>query len=178
MNANPTSNYRPRSVPVWTLWFVACLLAGCETWINFSALPGLNWVLTTFVASIALVIFSGLATRPNPRIWLPLLLACVLAGGAAMTANRLMESLILHGNGITYARTAHQGFSELTLVASLCSALLIVLARSSAAPGRLRSLERILSVAIIVETQLLLGSAFHRMALYEGAELGSLTCNT
>lgn len=347
MIANRTSNSPPLPARVWMLWSVACLLAGCETWVNFAALPGLNWTLTTLATSMALATFSyfGMNSR---RTWsVPLLLACALAGGAAVTADSSMDTLIffatmgalstavlmvrrqghtepgvrelllspaiagvevlrearrrsgeafgsvraesnlpvmrgialaapvtvvfglllsnadpllafwrdclvqalvdfsflgkavcfaafglislgsfgialsvtpanvaapaqsndrggfvlgttervivlaavvvlfglflllqlshlfgnaaaIHGNGITYARTAHQGFIELTLVASLCSALLIFLARS-AVSGRLQLVERTLSVSLIVQTQLLLASAFYRMELYEGA---------
>jgi two-component system sensor histidine kinase BaeS len=74
----------------------------------------------------------------------------------------------IRGDGVTYAQTAHQGFAELSVVASLCAALLIALTKSSAS-RRLQPMERALSVAVILQAQLLLLSAFHRMQLYEDA---------
>ena len=73
----------------------------------------------------------------------------------------------VRGSGVTYAQAAHQGFAELTLAASLCVALLLALTR--AAPDGLRVLERRLGVVLIVQAQLLLLSAFHRITVYEDA---------
>lgn len=70
------------------------------------------------------------------------------------------------GSGITYAQAAHEGFGELTLAASLCAALLITLAASSAAGTRGR-VERALSAVLVLEAQILLVSAYYRIDLYE-----------
>ncbi|MGA3157004.1 MAG: DUF4173 domain-containing protein [Steroidobacteraceae bacterium] len=70
------------------------------------------------------------------------------------------------GSGITYAQAAHEGFGELTMAASLCVALLIALAASSAAGTRGRA-ERTLSAALVLEAQILLVSAYYRIGLYE-----------
>jgi hypothetical protein len=334
-----------RPVPAWRLWSVASALAACETWLNFAARPGLNWLLSTLASSLLFISFSAHSGKPASRGALTsLLLACLLAGGICVTADGFMEALLLagvlgslatavvisistdardvglaqlllspalagvamlrearkrfceglgstraesnrpvmrgialaapvtvlfslllsnadpllaawrdslvralqdlsflgrggcfalfgivslgtlglalegvpslpasshrpeeriltlgpierrivlwavvmlfalflalqvshlfgnpaalRGNGVTYAQTVHQGFNELTLVASLCALLLILLSKSSAS-GALTPVERTLSGVLILQTLLLLVSAFHRMALYE-----------
>ncbi len=335
-----------RTVSAWRLWFGAPALAGCETWLNFGASPGLNWLLSTAASSALFVAFSQ--WRPVPVSWRrlsPLVLALLLAAGACITADASMDWLLVAGifgslavallrttaasdrdvgmtellfspaiagvavtrearrrlgeglsstqaessrpirrglalaapvtlvfalllsnadpllaswrdslvqalkdlsflsrtaclalfgtvafgslslaleaapnsaavtkpfrerqspfgrterlivlwavvglfalflalqvshlfgnpaavpgNGVTYAQSVHQGFAELTVVASLCGVLLIFLTKSSET-GSLERRERCLSVVLILQTHLLLLSAFHRMALYEG----------
>jgi hypothetical protein len=343
------SNPKPRSaVLVYMLWCAALSLAACETWVDFDARPGLNWLLSALATSALFAAFLRL--RSENRTWLrmlPLLAVCVLAFGAAITASAFMDGLILigmleglavtllsasqrgvvdqfrlpvllsapfqatadilrearrridealgfagaesslpflrgiamaapvtlvlglllsnadpvlsywrdtliqairslsflgrmtcfvalgivslgalgialtaanesesrsqpsrtssgvlgnterrivlgavvslfavflllqashlfgnaagvRGNGVTYAQTAHEGFIELSVVSSLCAALLIALTKSSAS-RRLHPIDRSLSFVLILQTQLLLVSAFCRMRLYEDA---------
>jgi hypothetical protein len=85
-------------VAVWKLWFVALVLAVCDTWINFGAAPGLNWFLSALAISQSFVFFRWAAGKPLP--WerlLALMLACLLAGGAAITASAGLEALIFIG---------------------------------------------------------------------------------
>ena len=72
----------------------------------------------------------------------------------------------LAGSGITYAQAAHEGFGELTIAASLCATLLIGLAAGSIGGVRSRT-ERALSAVLILQAQLLLLSAYHRLEIYE-----------
>ncbi len=72
------------------------------------------------------------------------------------------------GSGVTFAEAVHRGFGELTACATLVALLMIVLDRF-AERGRRERLVRAVSVAIVVETQLLLLSAYHRVDLYEAA---------
>jgi hypothetical protein len=94
---------------------------------------------------------------------------CLFGVFLLLQASRLFgNAAAISGNGVTYAETAHQGFVELTIVSSLCAALLIALTKSSVS-RRLHAIERSLSLAVVLQTQLLLVSAFSRMCLYEDA---------
>jgi len=70
------------------------------------------------------------------------------------------------GTGVTYAQTAHEGFAELTLAASLSVALTVTLLRSAGAIG-LATREKWLSVVLTVQSQILLLSALYRLDRYE-----------
>jgi len=84
------------AVAPWKLWCVASILAGCDTWIDCGALPGLNWLWTTLSAVIAFgAIRAGTALAW--RELTPLLIACALAGGAVVTANAPVLALLLLG---------------------------------------------------------------------------------
>ena len=88
----------PPCVPVFWLWSAALILAASGTWIDFAARPGINWALSTFAASAALLAFQRTAGKPlHWQGLLPLLLACLLAGGAAVTTSPFMDALILMG---------------------------------------------------------------------------------
>jgi uncharacterized membrane protein len=95
MTTQPQS--RP-DVAVWKLWLVVLILAACETWINFGAAPGLNWLLSALATSQAFVYFRWAAGKPLPweRLW-TLILACLLASGAAITANLQLAWLVFIG---------------------------------------------------------------------------------
>lgn len=70
--------------------------------------------------------------------------------------------------GMTFAEYARRGFGELTVVASASAVLIIVAERYGQRGGHERIL-RILTLALITAVLLLLGSAFHRVRLYEAA---------
>jgi hypothetical protein len=72
------------------------------------------------------------------------------------------------GNGMTYAEWARRGFAELTVVATLCGAVMLWLALNAPA-GEQGRLILALELTVIGETQVLLQSAFRRVLLYEGA---------
>jgi two-component system, OmpR family, sensor histidine kinase BaeS len=93
-----SSTQAQASVPAWLLWFAALILAGCETCIDFDAWPGLNWLLSTLSVATVFVLFARLAGKPlTADRWLSLLLACAIAGGAAVSANPAVEALVLLG---------------------------------------------------------------------------------
>ncbi len=72
------------------------------------------------------------------------------------------------GSGITFAEYARRGFAELTIVATLGALLILALDRCGER-GRLDGVVRLVEWVLILETELLLVSAFRRVALYEAA---------
>src|SRR5262249_34478669 len=60
----------------------------------------------------------------------------------------------------------HRGFVELNIAATVCGAVLLLLARH-AHSGSWRRLVRILEWVVLLQAQILLVSAFHRVLLYE-----------
>lgn len=69
---------------------------------------------------------------------------------------------------MSFAEYARRGFGELTIVAS-ASAVLILLSEQYGQRDRHRRLARGLALALVVADLLVLGSAFHRVLLYEAA---------
>src|SRR6185437_16662058 len=83
---------------VGQLWLVAAIAGGVGAWIAFAALPGVNWTIWTVVAATGLALTTRRAQGRLPRdLALVLLLACVLAGGAAITADPVFQFLIFAG---------------------------------------------------------------------------------
>jgi hypothetical protein len=74
----------------------------------------------------------------------------------------------VQGSGLTYAEWARRGFAELTVVATLCGGVMLLLALHAPAAGRRRRI-LLLELIVIAETQVLLQSAFRRVLLYEDA---------
>jgi hypothetical protein len=72
------------------------------------------------------------------------------------------------GSGMTFAEYARRGFGELSVVAS-CTALLIIVSERYGEIDNHKSLIRTITLAVIVAVFFLLGSAFHRVSLYEEA---------
>jgi hypothetical protein len=72
------------------------------------------------------------------------------------------------GSGITFAEYARRGFGELTVVATLCTLLIIAVDPRAERAGANRVI-RLLELVVIAELQLLLLSAYHRVNLYAGA---------
>jgi hypothetical protein len=95
MNSSNPPHY---PVHACRLWFAALMLAGCETWIDFGARPGLNWLLSALLMSIAFAAFLRAAgKRASWQRMAPVMFACVLAGGAAITASPVLDALVLLG---------------------------------------------------------------------------------
>jgi hypothetical protein len=72
------------------------------------------------------------------------------------------------GSGMTFAEYAQRGFGELTIVATLSIALIIVserYGRVDGSAGRIKGL----TLALILAVLIILGSAFRRVLLYEAA---------
>ena len=90
-----TLHARPAVLACW-LWPVALVLAAGQTWVDFAAQPGLNWLLSTVWTVMAFIALHRFAGKPLPwRVLLTASLACLLAGGAAVTANPFLDLLIL-----------------------------------------------------------------------------------
>lgn len=89
---------QPQAQPIYrspvVLWSAGIAVAALGTWILFDAMPGVNWVIWTLVAAIGLFAFvrSGFSTS-SPVTWLSIL-AVVIAGGAAITADEFLHVLI------------------------------------------------------------------------------------
>jgi uncharacterized protein DUF4153 len=74
----------------------------------------------------------------------------------------------LAGSGVTFAEYARRGFAELTVVASLCTLLILGFERGARRGTRERTV-RGLALVLIVLLWVLLVSAFRRLWLYEEA---------
>jgi Domain of unknown function (DUF4153) len=74
----------------------------------------------------------------------------------------------LSGSGITFAEYARRGFGELTVVVTLATLLVLALDRR-VLRGPLDRRVRLLELALVLELELLLVSAFRRVWLYETA---------
>lgn len=72
------------------------------------------------------------------------------------------------GSGMTYAEYARRGFGELTVAATVAT-LLVVGLDHVADPGPAHGRVRVMAYVLIALVQLLLGSAWHRLGLYERA---------
>ena len=67
------------------LWALAAALSALATWIDFAALPGVNWLIWTLAASLALLWCARRELVPA-AVRGALVLAVLLAGTAAVTA--------------------------------------------------------------------------------------------
>ena len=81
--------------PQWLLWGAAIALAAFETAWLYAALPGINWAISTLAASLGLLICWSSVGKPcRFDVVLPLVLACLISAGAALTADPRHELLI------------------------------------------------------------------------------------
>jgi hypothetical protein len=74
----------------------------------------------------------------------------------------------VQGSGVTYAEYARRGFGELTVAATLATLLIVGLDQLARRGARERRI-RVVALVLIALVQLLLDSAWHRVALYEDA---------
>jgi hypothetical protein len=74
----------------------------------------------------------------------------------------------IHGSGMTFAEYARRGFAEITAVASATVLLIVIVERYGSVDAR-RGLIRSLTLVVVLAVLFLLGSAFHRVLLYEQA---------
>ena len=72
------------------------------------------------------------------------------------------------GSGVTFADYARRGFAELSVVASATAVLILVSERYGKKDQR-EGLLRAITITLVVAVLFLLGSAFHRVSLYEEA---------
>jgi two-component system sensor histidine kinase BaeS len=86
---------RPPTNPQWLLWCCVLILAACETAWLYGALPGMNWPMATLAVSSGLMICMARArNKYRLNVVLPLVLACLLSVGAALTADPANDLLI------------------------------------------------------------------------------------
>jgi hypothetical protein len=117
-------------------------------------------------------------TAPRaPRRWLGSTEVIILLSSVAILfwtflaiqVSYLFGSLpVVTGSGMTFAEYARRGFAELTVVAS-ASVLLILFCERFSQRDERRSRQRLVTLALLIAVLFLLGSAIHRVALYEGA---------
>ena len=79
------------------VWAAAIIVAAIGSWIMFDALPGVNWGIWTPAASLGLLYISRDRGTLDSSIVLMVAMATVLAIGAAVTADEVMNVLICLG---------------------------------------------------------------------------------
>jgi len=79
------------------VWAAAIIVAAIGSWIMFDALPGVNWGIWTAAASLGLLYISRDRGTLDSSIVLMVAMATVLAIGAAVTADEVMNVLICLG---------------------------------------------------------------------------------
>ena len=112
--------------------------------------------------------------RPLGTIEATILLASVdlLFGSFVLTQGSYFfggSAQVTAGSGFTYAEYARRGFFELVTVGALAMSLLLVVEHWLADEPRARARARWLARVLVVLVLLVLGSAAHRMALYQVA---------
>ena len=79
------------------VWAAAIIVAAIGSWIMFDALPGVNWGIWTAAASLGLLYIARDRGTLDSSIVLMVAMATVLAIGAAVTADEVMNVLICLG---------------------------------------------------------------------------------
>jgi two-component system, OmpR family, sensor histidine kinase BaeS len=84
--------------PQWTLWGSVLILGACATAWLYGALPGINWPIATLSVSSGLMIcWVSAGNKYRTNVVLPLVLACLLSVGAALTA-KLANDVFIAGS--------------------------------------------------------------------------------
>lgn len=144
-------------------WLAGLGVASLGSWVLYAALPGLNWTLWTVLASIAFVCNERCAGKRLPVARGVLLgLACLLAGGAAVTAQPFMHALVLLSLGMLAA--------TLTLLTAGQPPALLGFSALISAPIR-AALACLAAVATQLRTVLGLARAERSLPLLRGALL-------
>jgi len=127
---------------LFTLWVSGLAIAGFGAWVLFDALLGLNWALWMLLAAAGLALCGGVAERrPPAAIWAPLGLACALAAGAPLTADRLFGVLIVMGGllllsaAMLVARNPATGWLDVPFVMGLPAVAVVVTLTEAARRG-------------------------------------------
>jgi two-component system, OmpR family, sensor histidine kinase BaeS len=90
-----SSGRTPSSKLLGTLWSGAAALSALETALLYAARPGINWAISVLAASLGLTGCLVIVRRKwRLDVVLPLALACLIASGAAVTANPAAALLI------------------------------------------------------------------------------------
>ena len=145
--------------------------------VFFTVILGLSLGALGYAASASRRTMPRPSVESKPRIQLGeterLMVLSAIAGLFTLFLTLQVSYLFgdaarVQGSDLSYAEWARRGFAELTVVATLCGAVIMTLALIAPAGARRR---RILIVELIVlgETQVLLHSAFRRVLLYEDA---------
>ena len=108
------------------LWIPAVTVAALANWLLFDASLGVNWLTWVLAASAGLVVCAGHGERRVPAaIWPPLVLACALAAGAPLSANRALATFSVFGGlcllaaAMLLARNPGTGWIDLPFVVGL-----------------------------------------------------------
>jgi hypothetical protein len=127
---------------LFTLWVSGLAIAGFGAWVLFDASLGLNWALWMLLAAAGLALCGGAAERrPPAAIWAPLGLACALAAGAPLTADRLVGVLIVMGDllllsaAMLVARSPATGWLDVPFVMGLPAVAVVVTLTEAARRG-------------------------------------------
>ena len=155
-----------------------------ETLAAWNFLPRVGFFATLLTAALGaggLALRGGAAPAVYPlrrvaqRLGLTERLIVLVAVTLLFTVFLLLQLSYLFGNapavsgsGVTFAEYARRGFNELTIVATLC-ALLVIALDGRARGGDGERAVRVVAIALVAETLLLLVSAFRRVWLYETA---------
>ena len=122
----------------------------------------------------------GVTIPPGPKtrnLWLGSTERLILLAGVAMLFWTFLAVQLsyffgnlpsIQGSGMTFAEYARRGFAEITVVAS-CTVLLIVIVERYGSVDRQHNVIRSLTLIVVLAVLFLLGSAFHRVLLYEQA---------
>jgi uncharacterized protein DUF4153 len=122
----------------------------------------------------AFIVSSGSAER---NLWLGSTERLILLAGVALLFWTFLAVQLSYffgnlpsvpGSGMTFAEYARRGFAEITVVAS-ATVLLIVVAERYGNVDTRRGPIRSLTLIVVLAVLFLLGSAFHRVLLYEQA---------
>jgi hypothetical protein len=153
---------------------------------NWDFLPRTIFFLALLVIVLGAYGFAARAEPPSamaerqeepPRRWLGSMERLILQSSVALLLWIFIAFQVSYlfgtspgstASGMTFAEYARRGFAELTVVAT-ATVLLVLFCERFAEAGERRGLLRALTLALIVAVFLILGSAFHRVSLYEEA---------
>lgn len=82
---------------VEVIWAAALAVAALGTWLVYDANPGINWLICTGTAAAGLLLFFRPGERSRSSVITMGVIATLIAGGAAVTADEFMTVLIVLG---------------------------------------------------------------------------------
>jgi len=89
-----TTVERPAEHYSGLVWVAALIVSGIGAYIMYAALPGVNWGIWTAVASLGLVLVMRSRGTSSSSVVFMLATATILAAGAAVTADPLIDGLV------------------------------------------------------------------------------------
>jgi hypothetical protein len=127
--------------PRWSLWCGALTLAFCGTAWLYAALPGINWSIATLAVSVGLVAcWASAGKKQRLDVLLPLVVACLISVGAALTADRANDitiaAAVLFALGSAVVAASNRGSLPDEPVSWVVAAPYAVVLTTSEARGR------------------------------------------